>query len=400
MKILVLTPIYPGPDINQNFTKVVHYFTQEWGKRGELVQVINLPSYFPKIMYCLPQWVKKLINKKFGAVLPDCRNTRIINYTIDNIPVLRVPLFKFIPNTQIWNNVLRNAQHSIDNYLQQINFVPDVIVAHWTEPCLYFIDALKKRFECPTVVVSHVNHIKRYSQYIDTVDLWGYRRLSCVNDFKRNYPKIHFGFRCYSGIPKMFTEHIVTRDFKNINSYVYVGMMLPRKHPDKVIDAVRIIHANDSNFKLSMLGNGSMLEDLRKRINGYHQTDKIYLPGRVERDVIISTLDSSDIFIMISEDEVFGLVYIEAMARGCIVIASKGEGMDGIIKHGENGFLVSAGNTAELVSILNIIRNMSPDRLHLISKNAINTATRLTDESVAEDYLKTLKALVLSKSNN
>ena len=42
---------------------------------------------------------------------------------------------------------------------------------------------------------------------------------------------------------------------------------------------------------------------------------------------------------MISQGEAFGLVYLEAMARGCITIASRGEGFDGIIKDGINGFL-------------------------------------------------------------
>ena len=37
---------------------------------------------------------------------------------------------------------------------------------------------------------------------------------------------------------------------------------------------------------------------------------------------------------MISELETFGLVYIEAMAAGCITIASRNEGFDGIIKDG------------------------------------------------------------------
>ena len=36
--------------------------------------------------------------------------------------------------------------------------------------------------------------------------------------------------------------------------------------------------------------------------------------------------------------EAYGLVYLEAMARGCITIASRDEGFDGVIKDGINGF--------------------------------------------------------------
>lgn len=49
---------------------------------------------------------------------------------------------------------------------------------------------------------------------------------------------------------------------------------------------------------------------------------------------------ASDCFIMISKNEAFGLVYLEAMSAGCITIASRGEGFDGVIIHGVNGFYV------------------------------------------------------------
>lgn len=397
MNILVLTPIYPGPGVGQNFTKVVHYFTKEWIKMGEKVQVINLPSYFPRFMYYMPSWAKKIVNKKFGSALPDKRNKSIEIYDIDGIPVLRVPLFKLIPGIEISKKELKTAENEIVDYLIGVNFIPDVIVAHWTEPCLYFIDALKNRFRCPSAVVTHVNQIHRYSQYINSVDLWGYRRLSCIRDFEKLYPQIHFKFRCYSGIPKVFLENIPKRDFNSIKRYVYVGMMLPRKHPDKVIEAIRIVHNKDTDYQLALLGDGSMLKSLRDKVLALNLNDKVVLPGRVDREKIISTLDSSDVFIMISEDEVFGLVYLEAMARGCIVIASKGEGMEGIIENGINGFLVEAGNVNELTCILSKIHQLSSNERSLISQNAIKTANDLTDEAVASYYLNNLNDLVNTK---
>lgn len=396
MNILVLTPIYPGPGIGENYTKVVHYFTKEWVKFGENVQVIALPSYFPRIMYHIPSWVKQLVNKKFGAPLPERRNKIIETYVIDDVPVLRVPLYKFMPRIEISKKELRNAENIIERHLSEISFNPDVIVAHWTEPSLYFVNVLKNRFKCPAATVIHVNNIHRYSEYINSVDLWGYRSLSCVTNIERLYPQIHFKFRCYSGIPRIFLENIPKRDFNSVKRYVYVGMMLPRKHPDKVIDAVKIVHDEDNDFKLNMLGNGSMLESLKDKVCSLNLNDKIFLPGRIAREQLILTLDSSDVFVMISEHEVFGLVYLEAMARGCIVIASKDEGMVGIIKDGINGFLVEAGNTNELVDILYKIQKLTPEERLILSQNAIATANNLTDDTVASCYLGHLKNLINS----
>ena len=43
---------------------------------------------------------------------------------------------------------------------------------------------------------------------------------------------------------------------------------------------------------------------------------------------------------MISSPETFGLAYLEAMARGNIVIGTKGWGIDGIVIDGENGLFM------------------------------------------------------------
>ena len=90
---------------------------------------------------------------------------------------------------------------------------------------------------------------------------------------------------------------------------------------------------------------------------------------------------------MISKGEAYGLVYLEAMARGCITIASRNEGMDGIIKDGINGFLCNAGDYVELASIIQRINSMSMEERMAISNHAIETAKWLTDENTAKMYI-------------
>ena len=121
-------------------------------------------------------------------------------------------------------------------------------------------------------------------------------------------------------------------------------------------------------------------------INGVH-LNNIYLLGRIPRNEVLKLMEESDVFVMISKDETFGLVYLEAMSKGCIVIASKNEGMDGIIEHGVNGYLCQAGNEEELVEVLREIRNLSAPKRKSIAANAIETVKKMTDKIVAEDYL-------------
>ena len=80
--------------------------------------------------------------------------------------------------------------------------------------------------------------------------------------------------------------------------------------------------------------------------------------------------------------------YLEAMAVGCIPVASRGEGFDGIIIDGENGFLCAAGDSQELASIIKKIRNLSDEEKLRIINKAIETAVNMTDSAVARHYLE------------
>ena len=109
------------------------------------------------------------------------------------------------------------------------------------------------------------------------------------------------------------------------------------------------------------------------------------------RDKAQEIVRNSECFIMVSDHEAFGLVYLEAMAKGCITIGTLGQGADGIIENGINGFLCPPKDLDSLISVIKKIRNMSANELNKMSENAIQTAANLTDEKVAQQYLDSIK---------
>ena len=60
-KLLVLTSIYPGPDIPNSFTPVVHYFAKEWVASGVEVKVIHNVAYYPRVFYWISFFFFKAI---------------------------------------------------------------------------------------------------------------------------------------------------------------------------------------------------------------------------------------------------------------------------------------------------------------------------------------------------
>ena len=92
---------------------------------------------------------------------------------------------------------------------------------------------------------------------------------------------------------------------------------------------------------------------------------------------------------MPSINEGFGIVYLEAMKAGCITIGTKGEGIDGFIENGKNGFLVNP-NVDEIVKLIDEIYN-DKYNLDTIRFNAFDDVAELTWENNAKKYIEIIE---------
>ena len=75
---------------------------------------------------------------------------------------------------------------------------------------------------------------------------------------------------------------------------------------------------------------------------------------------VSGVLQASDLLVLNSRDEPFGLVLIEAMACGTPVLATRVGGIPEIVTDSENGWLIESGDPAALAStLLELSRNVS-----------------------------------------
>ena len=135
-----------------------------------------------------------------------------------------------------------------------------------------------------------------------------------------------------------------------------------------------VVGTLDREITYIIAGDGAEKSNILSAIKHSHLEDRVFYIGQVsdnEKQLLLST---ADIFIQpnikVADDmEGFGLVVLEAAASGCVVIASRLEGLTDSITHGKNGFLVRSGCADEFkLKIESVLDN--PQERTCISEQA------------------------------
>ncbi|WP_147804768.1 N-acetyl-alpha-D-glucosaminyl L-malate synthase BshA [Alkalicoccus halolimnae] len=97
--------------------------------------------------------------------------------------------------------------------------------------------------------------------------------------------------------------------------------------------------------KLLLIGDGPELPVIRELVKDLGLDKQVYITGSQKR--VADLLSISDIKLLMSSKESFGLVLLEAMACGVPVIGTNIGGIPEVIEHGQSGFICSLGDTDE-----------------------------------------------------
>lgn len=395
--ILMVTPLYPLPTKENNCTYVCHFFTREWVKMGYDVLVIHVQPVHCWAWHLLVKLFGKQLNNIIGGGNYYARKIRKTeHYVMEDVPIYRVPIYNFIPRGRYPVSSVQKLVQEVHGILMDDAFVPDIIVGHMT--AIEIIPEINKLYHVKTCMVAHgakEKYKERYANWedlIDSYDAWGFRAIPIRKAFEERFKTVKKPFNCFSGIPaKYLTEKNVHSFDKPLSRFLYIGDLMERKYPITLLEAIPGVC--DGDYSIKFIGEGQERGKLESYIAEHQLADHVKLEGRVKRDLITGFLDEAECFIMVSRREAYGLVYLEAMARGCIIIASKNEGFDGIIKDGVNGFLCEAGNASELSDTIRRINAMTSEQRLTISEGGLQTARNMTDYLMAKEYVETLEKI-------
>jgi glycosyltransferase involved in cell wall biosynthesis len=135
---------------------------------------------------------------------------------------------------------------------------------------------------------------------------------------------------------------------------LFVGRLVKQKAMDTLLAAFEVAASHEANVGLAIVGDGqdrNLVEGAIKRFPG-----RIWFPGREDQKGVVSWMRSSDVFVMPSRREPWGLVVNEAMACGLPVIVSDACGcVDDLVEPGRNGYVVPVDDVEKLAQAMTIL---------------------------------------------
>jgi N-acetyl-alpha-D-glucosaminyl L-malate synthase BshA len=161
----------------------------------------------------------------------------------------------------------------------------------------------------------------------------------------------------------------------------------------RVNDVIKIFHQINKAIpsKLLMVGDGPDRPEAEELCRELNLCDDIRFLGKQQE--MEEILAISDLFLLTSDYESFGLSALEAMAAGVPVISTNAGGLPEINLHGKTGYMANVGDINAL-SKLGIDLLQNEEQLALFRKNAIEHAAQFSINRIVPLYEKLYKRFV------
>jgi len=176
-----------------------------------------------------------------------------------------------------------------------------------------------------------------------------------------------------------------SRKYKNNKKVLsHISNFRPVKRVHDVINIFKKVNKK-VDVVLYMVGDGPDLISCQKLVKKYNLCDKVFFVGKSKE--INKILLKTDVFLLPSEKESFGLVALEAMMFSTPVITTDGSGVSDLIIHEKNGFCHSVGAVDDMSE--NCIKLLSDSNLYQkFAKNSYLRAKEFNVDRILPLYKK------------
>ena len=225
-----------------------------------------------------------------------------------------------------------------------------------------------------------------------------------ASDFALIHSFLHKMFRWGYFPPKKiyeeaFLENKQRRNAKMPVEILWAGRFIDWKHPEVALQVAAALKEKEIPFHLTMVGDGEMREQLKKRAGQEQLTQQVTFTGFQKPEQVRQYMEKAQIFLFTSDyKEGWGAVLNEAMNSGCAVVVNHALGAAPyLMQHGENGLVYENGNLQECLS--HVVRlAKDPELCRQLSRNAYDTIIGTWNaEQAADHFLRLCEELHAGK---
>lgn len=154
--------------------------------------------------------------------------------------------------------------------------------------------------------------------------------------------------------------------------------------------AIHLLKHLPENVILNIYGNGVNLENLKKLSNDLEVDDRVNFNGHT--DDILPIIQDSHLLLILSKNEAFPFIALEAMSVGIPVLSFKNGGIIELIEHNQDGFLCDYDESC--VEVIQHIKRLMGDeklRLNIANNGRKKQRSFFNIEKVVTNFLQALK---------
>ncbi len=248
----------------------------------------------------------------------------------------------------------------------------DLIHAHSSVPCGHPAAILARRLRIPLVVTSHgLDLFCRGLERDQPISQWWCERSArdvylradlniCVSDAVRRVMQNELGGAAratviYNGVNPALFAPPNSDEVDERQTILSVGRLVPDKGQELVLRAFALLVQQYPTLHYELIDDGPERARLASLAAELKVAERVHFRGRVSRSEVAAAMKRCAIFALPSRDEALGCVYLEAMATARPVIACRGQGIEELIRQGENGWLIQADDLREMVQSLHAL---------------------------------------------
>jgi glycosyltransferase involved in cell wall biosynthesis len=179
---------------------------------------------------------------------------------------------------------------------------------------------------------------------------------------------------------------------------VCVGRLCPQKGQLVLVEAFARLAAEDSGAQLVLAGDGEMRPDIERAIARHGLGGRIHLTGWIDERQVRQHILASRCFVLPSFAEGLPVSIMEAFALGRPVISTYVAGIPELVRPGENGWLVPAGNVDALFVAMREALSAPVERLQALADAGARAVRERHDSATEAARLEKLLQVASTES--